>query len=254
MDSLLKMAKFVIFILNILFVSSIAIELSSIVPVCGRRNPNLDECVKNSFYSLRPKLIKGIPELSVPSVEPLTFEYSLPITNLNGIKANISNIKVFNASTYEVQNAHVDFQNKKLECLLHFNKLKLVADYELSAKILIQIEGKGSFELNLDDAELKITLGYTIKDSKKGDKFYFTSATNKLIMKDFQTQFISSAQKDSNTAIINDSIDEVLNSNHREIAMGVIPSFEKALALKMLMIGNKIASIATFDEVFPDRE
>ncbi|KAK0164304.1 hypothetical protein PV328_002948 [Microctonus aethiopoides] len=248
------MAKFFVIILHILFGSSIAIELSSIVPVCGRRNPNLDECVKNSFNSLRPKLIKGIPELDVPSIEPLTFEYSLPITNLNGIKANISNIKLYNASTYEIQNIHVDFENKKIECLLHFNKMKLVADYELSAKILVQIEGKGSIELNIDDAELKTTLGYTIKDSKKGEKFYFTSATNKLKMKDFQTRFSSLVQEGSNTAVINESIDEVLNSNHREIAISVIPGFEKALAAKILTIGNKIANIATYDEIFPDRE
>lgn len=101
---------------------------------------------------------------------------------------------------------------------------------------------------------MKTTLGYTIKDSKKGEKFYFTSATNKLKMKDFQTRFSSLVQEGSNTAIINESIDEVLNSNHREIAMSVIPSFEKALAAKMLIIGNKIANIATYDEIFPDRE
>lgn len=38
--------------------------------MCKRDQDTVNECVRDSIEKLRPKLVEGIPELNVPSLDP----------------------------------------------------------------------------------------------------------------------------------------------------------------------------------------
>lgn len=44
------------------------------IKVCNRNDSQIDACMKNAVETLRPKLVEGIEELSVPPLEPLKIE------------------------------------------------------------------------------------------------------------------------------------------------------------------------------------
>lgn len=43
---------------------------ASYITLCKRDQNTIDKCAKEAVEKLRPKLIEGIPELDVPSIEP----------------------------------------------------------------------------------------------------------------------------------------------------------------------------------------
>lgn len=71
---------------------------------CSQSDPQLDNCIKNSFNHLRPYLSQGIPELGVPPVEPLFID-RLVMENSAGpvrVTAAFNNITVFGPSNYTI--------------------------------------------------------------------------------------------------------------------------------------------------------
>lgn len=62
------------------------------------------KCIRESVEVLRPRLKKGIPEINVPSIEPLHID---EITIFNGdppsnLKAFLRNVKVHGASDFQI--------------------------------------------------------------------------------------------------------------------------------------------------------
>lgn len=75
---------------------------ASCLSICHRSDPNFTECIKGSIEKLRPLLKKGIPELGIPSCEPLIIPEVIldQGTGAVSIKANYKNIKVYGPSNF----------------------------------------------------------------------------------------------------------------------------------------------------------
>lgn len=72
------------------------ISIASYIKVCNRRDPEINKCVFNSIEQLRDKLVTGIPELSVPPIEPLILKHIRLLRGPNGARldVNITNLQV----------------------------------------------------------------------------------------------------------------------------------------------------------------
>lgn len=74
------------------------------VTACHRNDPNLNNCIGNAVEQLKPRLKKGIKELSVPAMEPL-FIGDLNI--LEGGKAGITvrakDLNIYGPSNFEIK-------------------------------------------------------------------------------------------------------------------------------------------------------
>ncbi|KAJ8951214.1 hypothetical protein NQ318_010241 [Aromia moschata] len=83
---------------------SVWAEIPPYIKICKRNTPNLAECIVDSIYALRPKLVEGLPELGVPPFEPLPLDRvelrSGPRTAK--IDANITNIRVWGPSEFQI--------------------------------------------------------------------------------------------------------------------------------------------------------
>lgn len=77
---------------------------------CSRSDPQINQCIKKSFNHLRPFLGVGLPELNVPSLEPLFVE-QLSMDNDAGavrIKALFSDILVKGSSNFTIKEVRSD--------------------------------------------------------------------------------------------------------------------------------------------------
>lgn len=84
--------------------------LAEYIQPCSRSDPQLNQCIKNSFNHLKPYLKNGLPELGVPVLEPLHIS-EMRMENDAGavrIKALFSNINVKGASNYTIREVRSD--------------------------------------------------------------------------------------------------------------------------------------------------
>lgn len=63
------------------------------------------QCIISSIEALRPLLVKGVPELDIPSIEPMDIGNLLVSENTrsNGLHISAKNIKAHGASTFKIK-------------------------------------------------------------------------------------------------------------------------------------------------------
>lgn len=122
--------------------------LASYIKVCGRRDPDLDGCVKKTIEVLRPKFKIGIPELDVPSADPFFLEEGLPLANSRDLQASARNVNLHNFSNFELNGLHIDLEKKKIDFDVFFRNIKLDGDFDVKAKIVVELKGTGPIEIH----------------------------------------------------------------------------------------------------------
>lgn len=102
--------------------------------------------------ALGDKLRKGIPELDIPSSDPLTID-KVVLIDTPSFKATGTDIKLHWPATYQVKMLHVDLEKHELDMELFLEEVKLEAVYDVSARILVPIKGSGPIEINASELD-----------------------------------------------------------------------------------------------------
>lgn len=88
---------------------------------------------------MRPYLSKGIPELTIPSCDPLEIKQislhqdSGPIN----INSQFENVKIYGLSTFRIRAVRIDVEKGKFRLRLWFPDLHMTADYYVKGKFLM---------------------------------------------------------------------------------------------------------------------
>lgn len=202
----------------------------------------------SSVESLREKLRDGIPELEVPSIEPMILD-KITLSDSNNFRAIAQNVKLHGLSNFQAKFLHVDLENKRLDIDLIFKKVKLNADYNVNARIVVPIGGTGPIDIVADDVTAKVTLKYQLVDHKGKKYLYFPSITIKLNIKDYTSHFMPKEGPDSPLA---NGINSALSTSREEIIETITPNLEKVISERVLMLSNRICKHFTYDELFPE--
>lgn len=72
------------------------------IHVCHRSNPDINKCINESIYNLKPLLASGIEELHVPALEPLALPDQPFKLGPADEPANITNLNIWGGSTFEI--------------------------------------------------------------------------------------------------------------------------------------------------------
>ncbi|XP_076644823.1 uncharacterized protein LOC143354535 [Halictus rubicundus] len=224
-------------------------ELPSYLHICGIRNPNLDQCIINSVNDLAGTLRNGIPELNIPPSEPFIME-KVKLADLPNFKAYGMNIKVFGLPSYHINSLHMDLEKQQVDLDLHFAEIKMNADYKVSARILVPIEGEGPITLTSSNVGAKVRMNYQLVERKGKKYMYFSSMTTKLDIKDFKSK-LESRNFDKT---IQEAINQAFGNSHKEIIETSGPNIESAISEKCLQMANNLCQRYPYDELFPDRE
>lgn len=82
--------------------------------VCKRNDPQIEACIKKSVEDLRPKLMTGVPEYSIPSLEPLLLKELIAAEGSGGLKITVKDVHAYGASDFVVQKL------RYILCFLYF--------------------------------------------------------------------------------------------------------------------------------------
>ncbi|XP_039290308.1 circadian clock-controlled protein daywake [Nilaparvata lugens] len=136
-----------------------------LMEVCYRDDPNLNKCIKDIIQHLVPNVKSGIPELGLPSLDPMEMddmEFTYKSSMVSG-DTKVKDVKIYKLSNIKVVDARAKVNDPTkliLEFEAHYDRLESIGKYELVGNIArIPINTQGLFNLTLYD----VTFMYTVK-------------------------------------------------------------------------------------------
>ncbi|XP_014472165.1 PREDICTED: protein takeout-like [Dinoponera quadriceps] len=235
---------------SMLFAAAFA-EIPSFIKICSRNDPNLNKCIVNSVELLRNKLSTGIPELDVPSIEPFMME------NLHlkrgpssaSLDMNITNIEVYGASTFKIDNLKADMNKLLFTFNATFSKLEFQGKYSINAQILLlQLKGTGNLTGNFHN----FTSGVIIKASKihRDNDIYIYFDKVKLNIH-ISKSSINLDNLFNGDKVLGKVANDLLNKDDLFV-QEITPLLENSLENLFLNVSNKIIQTMTYNELFSD--
>ncbi|KAJ8968463.1 hypothetical protein NQ317_003608 [Molorchus minor] len=156
------------------------------IKICKKSTPDLAACIKDSVNALRPKLIEGIPELDVPSIEPLPIDRielrsGPPTARIDG---NFTNIKawgwvelrnpgteiissILKKTFNDVSCSKPNLAKNRFAFRLLLPHLYFKGDYDIDINVLLlKYKGQGHISGNFSKYGENVMLAYFEQNSK----------------------------------------------------------------------------------------
>ncbi|XP_056647820.1 protein takeout-like [Diorhabda sublineata] len=242
--------RFNIFILMVLCLAEA--KLPSYIHVCKKSDPNLAKCIIDSVYSLKPKLANGIPELNVPSAEPLLLEKIQLRTGQSRTKidANLTNLQVWGVTSFEILELRPDVTKNRFIFKSKVPHIYFKGDYDLNMDILLlKYKGQGPLSGNFTDLSLDAVLKGHITKINGVDHIQFRKFG---VHVEFSHTKIELSNLFDNQRNLGNATNQVLNENSEVLLTEIKPALENALASKFTDIANNICKTFSYNELFPN--
>lgn len=226
-------------------------DIPEYIKVCKRSDPNVNKCINASINALRPKLLKGIPELDVPGVDPLHLKEIRLSRGPQGARldATITNIKVFGANSFIIQELKTDLDKNIFDFDLLLPHLHFIGSYKIAMRILLlNIHGNGGLTGNFTNYACKVKM--TGQKITRGKDEYLMLDRMKLKLKVGDAQIALSNLFDGDP-VLGPMANRLINDNSRVFLDEILPTLESSLADLFTDIANKITLKFTYKELFP---
>ncbi|XP_045461512.1 circadian clock-controlled protein daywake-like [Harmonia axyridis] len=233
-------------------VEGVGKDLPSYFPKCHRSDPKLNECLLKATDQVRPYLIKGVPELNVPPIEPFTLpEVTLEQgSNLLNFKAKLNDIVITGLSNYKFSQFDFDVPKLQFNCKASISELKLAGKYDVKGTVIgAPIVGKGDFTAGIGDSNITVFQAIEII-KKKGVEFtkpIFTNSTISVGQPKAQLYGLF-----DNNEQLTKATNEVIQDNVDKLFEDLRPVIEKVItSLIEDLIFRVLANNVPYDKLYP---
>ncbi|KAH8420923.1 hypothetical protein KR222_009836, partial [Zaprionus bogoriensis] len=231
--------------------SSIEQSAADFVKVCYRDSPDLNTCARESFNTLKPRLMEGMPELFIPPMEPLRVP-EIKMDQDSGaiyLHSTYKNVKITGISKHKLNDLRIDPSQLKFVFSMTFPKLYLESEYSIKGKIMMMpLLGDGNCKLELMNISMQTEL-YGQEYSKNGASY--------LKIKDIKVKYDLSnvhIQLDNlfnGDKALGQRMNDFLNENWKSLADEVRPLMNKALVDILRASIDKLFDAFSYDELLP---
>lgn len=135
------------------------------IQICSQSDPKLSACIRKSILALRPHLSQGIPEINVPSLDPLLVpEFSIAQESGINVQASFKNITIDGATNFRLRSVRTDTQSDKFRMKIWFPELIMKGEYDIQGMMLMMpIRGNGMAYGNFSEHSSRSYHGLAIK-------------------------------------------------------------------------------------------
>ncbi|XP_055633724.1 uncharacterized protein LOC129774053 [Toxorhynchites rutilus septentrionalis] len=226
-------------------------DLPEYLHVCHRDDPKLTECMKQSIETLRPYLARGIPELDIPSIEPINLGDLIVAESVpgQGISITAKDIKAYGPSNFRLKKLSVVEYGKVYSFELELPHLYVEGRYVVDGRIiLLPVKGAGKFTGNFTQGVGNVRI--------KGDRKVINGKNHLSLAKlDIKIRVGDGKIKLENLfggdRTLGEIINQTINQNFSLISHELIPLIEKALQRIFKRTGNKILERFPEEVLFP---
>ena len=144
---------------NMAFILSFSAQY---IKLCKKSDPNLSSCWSNTFQSLVPYLVKGIPELNFPPIEPFIIpeiKISSILLGQSSLTLTIGNLRFFGAKDLSVKDVNIDLDKLVFKFKILMPHVPLNSTYSIKGDLGIAIlDSSGLAEATYGKIEIYIIL------------------------------------------------------------------------------------------------
>ncbi|XP_016996692.1 protein takeout [Drosophila takahashii] len=226
-------------------------QLPTFLKVCHRDSPDLNTCARESYEALRPKLMEGIPELYIPSMEPLIVPQVKMDQDSGAIYLHsvYRNVKVTGISKHTVNELRLEPSKLKFIVSLTFPKLHLESDYSIKGKIMMMpLLGDGHCKVDLVNITMRTEL---IGQEYKKNGANYLKINNVKVKYELSDVHIHLDNLFNGDKALGDRMNEFLNENWKALAEEVRPLMTKALVDILRASVDKLFASFSYDDLLP---
>lgn len=133
------------------------------VTSCPRTDnlPEYNKCILKQLQALTPLLVKGVPSLKLPALDPLFLPSLTVDRNLDSlkIKANMSQIHVYGGTNYVVRDLKANPNDLTVSIKVLMPHIHVNGEYDVQGRLLLlPLSGLGNFKGNFSKFSMKLSL------------------------------------------------------------------------------------------------
>ncbi|XP_014289105.1 circadian clock-controlled protein daywake [Halyomorpha halys] len=231
-------------------------RLPDYIPTCKRNDPNFDKCVVDAVEVVRPYLVKGIPKIRVPSLEPLhipQLSINRDLENIK-VKANLKDLKVWGGNGFKINKFKSNLDKLSVEMSVTVPTAYVTSDYEIDGRLLVvPLKGKGIFSGNFTNISADVKGTGELVTGKKGAKYVnIKSLRIKAKVGDQVVKFVNTDDNQQNALITNTAANFV-NQNRRQVLEIVTPIAEETGEALITQMANNLFKTIPFSELVPSQ-
>ncbi|XP_055310570.1 uncharacterized protein LOC129573681 [Sitodiplosis mosellana] len=217
--------------------------------ICEKLDQNLTECLKTSIDKLRSVLIEGIPNVDIPSLDPLEIDNLFKFDRSHhGLHIKAENVLVLGILKFNIDKLDVVKHGKQYDVDVVFPRLQVEGACDVSGQVK---------EFLVDEA---CSFVETFHNSSAKVKAHFSHVANGWLV---QTDKIDVKIKASKGVVklydlskgrrILDryEIDNVINHNFNKMNKELFPVVEKVLQHQLKEMSNKVFGNFSYGQIFP---
>ncbi|KAB0796073.1 hypothetical protein PPYR_10134 [Photinus pyralis] len=230
-----------------------SLDLPPYFPQCKRSDPNLNECVKNGFNGIVPKLVNGLPELGIKHVLPLKIA-QLSIEEGSGhvkVTQHYQNVDILSCENIQAESVEATFGDDSFRMVLKaFSpNITLYADYDFDGFMLfLPMKGEGKATLTIK----QVTIGADIVGevvTTNGQKYAQVNTFNiTLDPKDAYYEFTNLFDGDET---LGRELNHIMNAQWDALFHDVKHGYEEALSEVSKSATNQIFAKVPYDILCP---
>ncbi|EDV92574.1 protein takeout [Drosophila grimshawi] len=229
-------------------------SLPGFLKICQRDAPDLNKCARESFESLEPHLMDGIPELYIPPMEPLLVPEIRMDQDSGAIYLHsvYRNVKISGMSKHRLINLTIEPSKHKISFSLTFPKLMLDSEYSIKGKIMMMpLLGDGHCHMDLTNLTM---------DTELNGQEYIKNGATYLKITDIKVIYkLSNVHMELDNLFNGDKVlgqrmNDFLNENWKSLSDEVRPLITKALVDILRSSIDKLFATFPYDELLPKKK
>ncbi|KAG5666673.1 hypothetical protein PVAND_014688 [Polypedilum vanderplanki] len=239
-----------IFLLCLLFNLTKA-KLPSTIPICGRYDPKISDCILRSVKTIQPRLASGNlgSGLQIPSLEPLLIKF-LTYGNERNLKVTITNLLVHGSSNFRIDKLRTNINDLKFDFIITFPRLNVKGNYNFVLSLLgAPLSSQGEIFGTIDEPKARVGLK-AYKYLQNGQE-YIKVEPIRINIQRGSIKSLKLTNLFGGSPVIGEIVNSLLVSNSEYLINDVYPHIETNLSELFTNIANRILIEATFDELFP---
>ncbi|XP_011879799.1 PREDICTED: uncharacterized protein LOC105568603 [Vollenhovia emeryi] len=229
-------------------VTAHAMEIPSYIRVCGRSDPNYDQCIVDNLNAVKYKICTGMPEFNVGPTEPIIID-KIVIYDTDSLKLYLRDAKLSGYCDFVVNSVHTDPDRLHFVIditIKHFNMNVL---YDFDIHVLVPLANKGLAIITSDNVLFKLTLDFKVA-TKNGEKqIYVSKANTNINITSFKYEFDESEKE---LVQLHQAISNVVDSNSEDIIRSVKSAAEKKISELVILVVNNITR-SNYEKLFPEK-
>ncbi|XP_011171088.1 uncharacterized protein LOC105203863 [Solenopsis invicta] len=235
-----------LFIFAVLTVN-VATALPSYIHVCGRKDPDYNQCVAENLNSVKDKVCGGFPEFNVSSGIPLNIK-KMVIYNTNEFKLYLKDVAITNFCDYVVNSVYVDSNRLHFSIDATFKTFTIDALYNFDIHILeMPLAHEGPVHIQ-GNASMKIDIDAKVATKNKKTEIYAAKVKSNLYALNFEYTFPETGEE---LVQLYQAVRSVVDNNNKNVYIAIKPIIEERFSQFVLSIFNGIIH-ANYEKLFPE--